>query len=630
MGALPAILALFLLLAAPAAATTYEVGPGKPYANLQGVAPLLGPGDVVLVSGGSTYPGGVVLDQAGTAAQPIVVRGVPAAGARPRISGATNTLEVRADNYVLEGLELTGGTFRCLYHHADNVVARDLVIHGCAKHGLLGADSDSGTLVLEYSEFYDCGEGTQNHCIYMATDEVAHPGSVFRMQHNYVHDTNGGNAVKSRAQRNEIYFNWIEGALYHELELIGPDPAGGSAIPGVREDSDVVGNVLRKVNTFSVTRFGGDGTGASEGRYRFAFNTVITQPGGGAVFRLFDPLESVEMHGNVFYGAGGASVNLLRQVEAVWVSGARVVGGDRNWVTSGSQNVPPEWTNTLTGTNPGFADFAALDLRPAAGAAIRNAGPAGTASPPGHPFPAPLFPPGLMPPLHAPVAPGAAMARPADGPLDAGAFEYGSGTPPATGYPRPQGASPLRVSIVPSFEQCTGPNSQHGSPLAFGSCAPPQLTSSRLTLGTPDANGSAANSLGSIAYSVRPGDVRVDVSITDVRRQATLADYTGELSVEQIVQITDGLNGPAQTEAATVQASPFRLAIPCAATAASTVGATCSLQSTFNALVPSAVVAGKRAIWELKGIDVLDGGPDDQAATTTGNTLFARQGLFVP
>ena len=38
--------------------------------------------------------------------------------------------------------------------------------------------------------------------------------------------TNGGNAVKSRAQRNEIYYNWIEGAVYHELELIGPDPAG--------------------------------------------------------------------------------------------------------------------------------------------------------------------------------------------------------------------------------------------------------------------------------------------------------------------------------------------------------------------------------------------------------------------
>ena len=91
----------------------------------------------------------------------------------------------------------------------------------------------------------------------------------------------------------------------------------------MREDSDVVGNVLRKTNTFSVVRFGGDGTGASAGRYRFVYNTVLTQPGGGAVFRLFDPLESVEMHNNVFHGAGGAPVNMLREVEAVWVGGPR-------------------------------------------------------------------------------------------------------------------------------------------------------------------------------------------------------------------------------------------------------------------------------------------------------------------
>ncbi len=98
------------------------------------------------------------------------------------------------------------------------------------------------------------------------------------MQYCYIHDANGGNAVKSRAERNEIYYNWIEGALYHELELIGPDPAGGVSEGAAREDSDVVGNVLRKRNDFAVVRFGGDGTGQSNGRYRFVNNTVITMP----------------------------------------------------------------------------------------------------------------------------------------------------------------------------------------------------------------------------------------------------------------------------------------------------------------------------------------------------------------
>ena len=103
------------------------------------------------------------------------------------------------------------------------------MVHDCPRQGILGADNDSGSLTLERVEVHHCGGGTQDHQIYMASDEVAHPGSVFRMQSCWIHDANGGNNVKSRAERNEIYFNWIEGAFYHELELIGPDPSGGVA-----------------------------------------------------------------------------------------------------------------------------------------------------------------------------------------------------------------------------------------------------------------------------------------------------------------------------------------------------------------------------------------------------------------
>ena len=207
------------------------------------------------------------------------------------------------------------------------------------------------------------------------------------------------------------------------------------------------------------------------------------------------------------------------------------------------------------------------------------------------------------------------------------------------GYPRPRGASPFRVSLTPAFTQCTAPNDQHGPPLAFGSCNPPQQASGRLTIGTPDANGNLAASNGSVLYravlddtSTVPdeADVRVDATLTDVRRQGTLADYTGELSVEQAVQITDHSNGPAQDEAGTVQANPFRFALPCAATSSTTTGGSCSLSSTFNALVPGSVAGGKRAIWELGEVDVFDAGPDGQVATTSDNTLFERQGVFVP
>jgi hypothetical protein len=207
------------------------------------------------------------------------------------------------------------------------------------------------------------------------------------------------------------------------------------------------------------------------------------------------------------------------------------------------------------------------------------------------------------------------------------------------GYPRPRGATPFRVPLTPAFTSCTAPNSEHGAPLSFPSCNPPQPASAQLTVGTPDANGRGANSIGSVLYQAVTGDpttaaneadVKVGVSLTDVRRRGSLADYDGELSVQQTVQITDRGNGSAQDEPGTMQASPFRFAVPCAGTSDPSVGGTCALATTFNAIAPGAVVEGRRAIWELGSIDVYDGGGDSLAATTGDNTLFARQGLYVP
>jgi purine nucleosidase len=206
-------------------------------------------------------------------------------------------------------------------------------------------------------------------------------------------------------------------------------------------------------------------------------------------------------------------------------------------------------------------------------------------------------------------------------------------------YVRPKGASPIHVPLTPAYEQCTVPDSQHGGPLSYGSCNPPQQASGQLTVGTPDANGRGASSRGSVLYRVVTGDpdtpsneadVRVEASLTDVRRQGTLADYGGELLVEQVVQITDRFNGSAQDESGTVQASAYLFAVPCAATTLPTVGGSCSLSSTFNAILPGSVVEGGRSIWELGQTHVFDGGADGIGATTGDNTLFATQGIFVP
>jgi len=218
-------------------------------------------------------------------------------------------------------------------------------------------------------------------------------------------------------------------------------------------------------------------------------------------------------------------------------------------------------------------------------------------------------------------------------------------------HPRPKGATPLRVSMVPAYNQCAAPNRTHGPPLAFPSCNPPVQSSTAITVGSPDANGAAANSEGFVKLEVIVGvpgppddsDVNLTGSVTDVRckagnaacgsaNAADGADYTGELQATAQIRISDHFNAVAPgggTDPATVIDIPFPVNVPCAATASTSIGSTCTIATTANTVVPGAVKDGKRAVVEIGQLQVIDGGTDGVVATTP-NTLFEVQGIFIP
>lgn len=422
----------------PLHAALFQVGPQRTYQTLQEVAVLLNPGDVVEVDGDHTYPGDIVFNRAGSALEKIHIRGIRVNGNRPVISGGSNGVAFTTPwpytgpegghHYVFEGFEVTNAQIRGIFHQAQDLTIRDCLVHDCPAHGILGADQGSGSLLLEYTEVTRCGSGDNRHQIYMATDEVNNPGSIFRMQNCFIHNAGGGNNVKSRAERNEIYYNWIEGAFYHELELIGPDSDADGGNPFLkREDSDVVGNVLIKRATiannnpdFSVIRIGGDGTGESNGRYRFVNNTIMS--GTGAVFRIFDTLESVEIHNNILFNPAGI-VRFKRTVEANWVSGQETISGGNNWVKAGVEELPVQLINTVMGNDPGFTAANQNNLYPDADSPLINAGTLTTESAAGFEFPDPLPVPLKLPPQGAIESVGAALSRVITGNIDIGAFE---------------------------------------------------------------------------------------------------------------------------------------------------------------------------------------------------------------
>jgi hypothetical protein len=214
------------------------------------------------------------------------------------------------------------------------------------------------------------------------------------------------------------------------------------------------------------------------------------------------------------------------------------------------------------------------------------------------------------------------------------------------GFPRPKGATPLRAALVPAYEACTAANRTHGAPLSFPSCSPPVQSSSVLTVGTPDANTFQANSISSVKLDVISGDpnnnvddadVKITLSMTDIRNRPSGTDYVGRLLGTAPLKITDRFNAPENPEPGTVQTIPLQFPADCVATVSTTIGGACSANTTFDALVPGAVPEGQRSVWELGQIEVKDAGPNGtgyaSCPPTCGDgdeTVFMRQGVFVP
>ena len=222
-------------------------------------------------------------------------------------------------------------------------------------------------------------------------------------------------------------------------------------------------------------------------------------------------------------------------------------------------------------------------------------------------------------------------------------------------HPRPKGADPMRLSLVPAYSQCTAPNRTHGPPLAFPSCNPPAPTSGQATVGTPDAFGGAASFAGYFRTHVFVGvpgppedsDVGLYMRLDDVRCMPTgarcgnpnasgPADYAGGTHFAFTIRITDHWNASTPgggSDPATVQDTPIGdswFGQSCAQTASTSVGSTCNMATSMNAFIPGSIKDTKRTAYEIDDLRIYDGGADGNGDTTADNTVFLRPGVFIP
>ena len=187
-------------------------------------------------------------------------------------------------------------------------------------------------------------------------------------------------------------------------------------------------------------------------------------------------------------------------------------------------------------------------------------------------------------------------------------------------FPRPGGATPLRVPLVPSYQQCTSPNSQHVQPLDEPSCTPPALTSQVLTtskIGVGQGMTRLDVILGNSATPADEADVRIIAKAFDVRCAATNSacpggagsDFTGKLLLSSAIRLTDRNSGFGGVSA-TVSDAKLQAPLDCSATANTALGSSCAATTTADSLIPGFVTEEKRSVISTFSLTLDDPGPN--------------------
>ena len=342
-----AMLAPMLLLAAalPASAATLSVGPGKTYATPCKAFAVAKSGDVVEITGNTTYSG----DVCGIAASNLTVRGV---NGRPKIyANGKNAMgkgtwvvsgsNVTVDNVEMYGAKVIDKNGAALRLEGTNFTLRNSFLHD-NENGILTGANTSSNILIEYTEFGHNGYGDgYSHNLY-----IGNVGSL-TFRYNYSHDANIGHNLKSRARTNMIAYNRFSSGVAGSTAIGKPSyeidlPNAGT--------SYVIGNVIEQPSSNSnptLLAYGEEGA-SNPGKDLYVVNNTF--------------LNDDSSHGTfVQIGSTVTTPALLQN---------NIFGGIGTMTT---QSSAVQKTNYRS-ASPGFVSRSAWDLRPLANPLVTNAG----------------------------------------------------------------------------------------------------------------------------------------------------------------------------------------------------------------------------------------------------------------
>ena len=332
----------------PASAAILSVGPGKTYATPCKAFAAAKTGDVVEITGNTTYSG----DVCGIYASNLTIRGV---NGRPKIDAAgknamgKGTWVVVGNNVVVENVEMYGAKVpdqngAALRLEGTNFTLRSSFLHD-NENGILTGVNLNSKIVIEYSEFGHNGYGTgYTHNLY-----IGNVGSL-TFRYNYSHDAHVGHNLKSRARVNTIAYNRFSSLNAGETgSTAAGKPSYEINLPNAGT-SYVIGNVIQQPSSNSnpiLLSYGEEGASNPGHDLYVVNNTFLNDNSSSGTFVKIGSAvtKKVLLQNNIFGGTG----TLTNQVGAVEKTNYRALA-------------------------PGFVNRAAWDLRPTANGLVANAG----------------------------------------------------------------------------------------------------------------------------------------------------------------------------------------------------------------------------------------------------------------
>ena len=404
--------------AGPATAELYRVGPNQDLSH-PGHVPWtqLNPGDVVEIDWRpEPYRHKWVMSRQGTAAKPIIVRGIRNAKGESPVLDAGRASKPSGLEFWSEarGVIKIGGSSDSGDLPPAYIVLEDLNIQGAkpenfflGKEGLTEYASNASAIYVESGNhitirncrLHDCGNGL---FVAPAAEEILVEGCDIYdngiegsiLEHNVYSEAKGivfqfnrlgplrsgcrGNNLKDRSAGLIIRYNRIENGN-RQLDLV--DSQEGMDI---RNDSryhlaQVYGNLLLEaqgIDNNQIVHFGGD-SGDDEANRRsllFYHNTIIsTRTEKTVLLKLSTNRQSAEVWNNVIYTtAAGSTFAILDEEGQVRLRGNSIKPGWRK--SHGQLKGEVTATGMIEGDDPGFVDLTEGDFEPAKKSLLRDQG----------------------------------------------------------------------------------------------------------------------------------------------------------------------------------------------------------------------------------------------------------------